>query len=313
MELHGIVYHYEHKLLSRLFFEDKELFVTAVLKDPSFLFRVFDDLCQQVGIPNPYQEDQFCAKAAKITEQIMMLKISFPEPEDEPLCYTSYLFFDHSFEKISFYCIEKGGEHSDHMPFVCSWAADGTHRNHGNCTLEDKAAFLRCADLHTRSFYEIGYPAAIDLPEKLLPTVRDLLAEFRAFHYIPKQADELLRDISSDLKNMYEIVRDAEGMPVYEEFDEKVQGKNCLTYHFFVLLFSTELLEEFTQKDTLIVDIPQYIVDEYIRDERWMEFPDGTLLFPKLENHNQLTEDIAMFVHENTLRLEHIIKILTSV
>ncbi len=48
---------------------------------------------EQEGVSNPYTEDDFDVIASKVTEDILMLKVTFPEPEEEPLCYCSYFFF----------------------------------------------------------------------------------------------------------------------------------------------------------------------------------------------------------------------------
>ena len=147
MDRHGVRYQFEHRFLPEMFFEDKAQFIGIVLKDKNILFRVIDEIFTKGEVPNPYSEDDFTIDAARIAEHVLMLKISFPEPEEEPLCYCSYLFFDDEFEKLGYFCIEKGNEESNSYPFVCSWTPEGTHVNHGNCTFEDNNDFLRCADI----------------------------------------------------------------------------------------------------------------------------------------------------------------------
>lgn len=147
MDRHGVRYQFEHRILPQLFFEDKAQFIGIILNDKDVLFRVIDEIFSGEEVTNPYSKDDFTIEAARIAESVMMLKIIFPEPEEEPLCYCSYLFFNEKFEKLGYYCIEKGNEEGEFYPFVCSWTPEGEHVNHGNCTFEDYNDFFRCADI----------------------------------------------------------------------------------------------------------------------------------------------------------------------
>ena len=155
MDRHGVRYAFEHRLLPQWFYEDKEQFIGLLLHDKTVLFNVLNDIFQKEGIENPYTEKDLDIEFSKVTDEVLMLKISFPEPEEEPLCYCSYLFFDEAFEKMSFFCIEKGNEHGQDYPFVCSWSKDGVHSNYGNCTFEEYNDFIRCADVHMEKFYDL--------------------------------------------------------------------------------------------------------------------------------------------------------------
>lgn len=153
MNTHEIRYMFEHKLLPHWFFEDKAQFVGTILQNKAMLYQIIDDIFQKENVENPYLTEQFDMEAAKIAEDVMMMKLIFPEPEDEPLCYCSYLFFDQAFEKLSYFCIEKGNSAGGMAPFVCSWGPDGMHGNYGNCSLENQEDFYRCADLHMEREY----------------------------------------------------------------------------------------------------------------------------------------------------------------
>lgn len=149
MNQYEIRYLFEHRLLPRCFFENQLQFIGALLKDKEILFRIIDDLFHQEGLKNPYTPDLFDVSAVGSMEQ-MAIKISFPEPENEPLCYCSYLFFDKTFEKVSYFCIEKGNSEGQMHPFVCSWTPEGAHLNHGHCALEKNEDFLRCSEIHSK-------------------------------------------------------------------------------------------------------------------------------------------------------------------
>ena len=106
MDRHGIRYMYEHRLLPSWFFEDKAQFVGMLLHDKAILFRIIQEMFDKEGLQNPYKEEDFDIEATKITDAVLMLKIVFPVPEEEPLCYSSYMFFDSEFEKTSYFCTD---------------------------------------------------------------------------------------------------------------------------------------------------------------------------------------------------------------
>lgn len=128
-------------------------FVELLLHEKEILFNVISEMFAKEKIDNPYSVDDFDVSAAKITEDVLTLRIGFPEPEVEPLCYCAYMFFDERFEKVSYFCIEKGSSWSDNYPFVCSWTPDEDHHNYGNCTFEEHNDFIRCADIHMEREY----------------------------------------------------------------------------------------------------------------------------------------------------------------
>ena len=99
--LHGVRYFFEHRLLPQWFFEEKEQFVGMILHDKKVLYEVIYNIFTDKKVENPYKEEDFDVKASKITDDVIMAKIIFPEPETEPLCYCSYIFFDEAFEKMS--------------------------------------------------------------------------------------------------------------------------------------------------------------------------------------------------------------------
>lgn len=152
---HEIRYFFEHKLLPKWFFDEQMNFTISLLQDSSILYKAINDIYTGEGVENPYTSDMFKTEGGRISEDVFLLKITFPEPEEQPLCYCQYLFFDEKFEKVSFFTIERGIriETGETVPFVCSWEADETHNNHGICTFEENDDFLHCADIHMEKNY----------------------------------------------------------------------------------------------------------------------------------------------------------------
>ncbi len=141
-----VMYVLEHKLLPNWFFTEKERLVAPLIGQDDFVFSVLDDICKKENLENPYDKESFIINSAKLSEDILMIKLTFPEPDAEPLCYCSYLLFDINFEKTAYFCIEKGGDGCP--PFVCRWGSDGGHFNCGTCTLEDNNDLTRCFDIY---------------------------------------------------------------------------------------------------------------------------------------------------------------------
>lgn len=147
MDRHNVRHVFEHKVLPQWFFEDKQKFIGLVFHDKSVLFRVINSIFEENDVKNPYTESDFDIDASRVTEDILMLKIIFPEPEEEPLCYCSYMFFDEKFEQASYFCIEKSDEYKNY-PFVCGWTEQGVHINYGNCSSEEYNDFAKCIEIH---------------------------------------------------------------------------------------------------------------------------------------------------------------------
>lgn len=148
MDRHDIRYLFEHKVLPTWFYEHKVTFVGELLRMEGLLYGVINDMFNKEIVENPYNKSQFTMDAAKLLDNLFVIRIGFPRPEEAPLCYCSYLFFDDEFERASYYCIEKADREDGGSAFVCSWTIDGDHINYGRCLLEDHKDFLRCVELY---------------------------------------------------------------------------------------------------------------------------------------------------------------------
>ncbi len=148
MDRHSIRYIFEHRILPQEFFNNKMGFVGVLLDDSNVLFDLISSIFEKEGVDNPYSKEDFGFSVSRIIDGVWMVRIGFPDPEEEPLCYCAYIFFDDKFEKLGYFCIEKGNAASDFAPFVCEWTSDGMHLNHGNCSFDEHDDFLRCADIY---------------------------------------------------------------------------------------------------------------------------------------------------------------------
>lgn len=150
MDKHEIRYQFEQVLLPHWFFEKKAQLIGMLLQDEGLLYRVVGDLFQRRGLENPYSESQFGIGMARVADDVGLLKVSLPEPEESLECHCCYLVFDQTFGKLGFYNVEKsrmGG------PFLCSRDTDENHVNYGVCTLDDAENMRRCAEIYMERVY----------------------------------------------------------------------------------------------------------------------------------------------------------------
>lgn len=150
-----IRYMLEHRLLPTYFFVHKKNFVDRITRNKDAVYNILDKLFKDNNLENIYKKEDFNAELGKVTDEVTLIKITFPKPEVEPLCYSAYIFYDKNFEKLGYYCIEKGNEGNNFTPYVASWTKEGRHENHGTCTLENNEDLLKCADLHMRKEYNM--------------------------------------------------------------------------------------------------------------------------------------------------------------
>ena len=84
-----------------------------------------------------------------------VIKIAFPEPDQDPLCHFVCLCFDKGFTDMRYLTVEKSaGIDGDTRPFLCGWTRDGRHENYGQCELEE--ALDRCVGLYLGE-YRVEY------------------------------------------------------------------------------------------------------------------------------------------------------------
>lgn len=134
--MHGARYALEHRIIPQYLYEDGLSFMSVIVSKENPLSKVLIDLLREDGIENPYGETPVSVEPFQL-ENILIARIVFPEPEEEPLCYESYAFFDTENKRAAYYCLEKGGAVDD-RPFLCGWSEAGNHLNFNNCSFDRK-------------------------------------------------------------------------------------------------------------------------------------------------------------------------------
>lgn len=153
MDINDAMYFFQHKILPNGFFTDKMNFIGMLIKNQNVLFEIISGILSENNINNPFSAQQFSIISSTLTNEIGLLKITFPEPLQEPQCYYSYLIFDTYFKHAMYFCVEK--DNSSEQPMLCAWTADGFHYDYENCNLDDKEIFTKCSEIFVDSFQDL--------------------------------------------------------------------------------------------------------------------------------------------------------------
>ena len=153
MKNHEIRYIFEHRLLPNWYFQDKDGFIFAMLDKEDNLFNIAKSIYNQEKFPMPYNQNQYNVKAYKVIEDIHMVILTMPTPEEIPECYKMYLIFDDKFQRMNYFTVEKS---LDNKTFLCGWDKNGNHHNYGELNTTDEDELFMCVvKLHMSEFY--GY------------------------------------------------------------------------------------------------------------------------------------------------------------
>lgn len=151
MGIHAIRYTLEHRMLPGWFYREGQRLAELLRERPLFVYEVLCDLLQKEGLENPYQaetcETEFIPVHSQGDEDITVLKLTLPEPEEEPLCYRIYMVYNSGFTHTEYYTVEKGnGPTADDRNFFCGWSPKQAHLNYGGCLPEEE--LQRALDLY---------------------------------------------------------------------------------------------------------------------------------------------------------------------
>ena len=148
MDLKTADYYFQHKLIPQTFFEDKVKFVNALAaQNTKVLYAGLKGVLEHFNIENPYTEDMFGVDIMQYSKNVLIIKVSFPEPEEVTYCYCAYMIFDPKCKKQMYFCVEKGAEKT----FLCGWDARSDHINYGACEPTDEDALSQSINIYLES------------------------------------------------------------------------------------------------------------------------------------------------------------------
>ena len=146
----GTIRHsFEHQMLRDYYMKKPTDFVDTMSMEGT-LFRVYDAICREHGVENPYRPEQYSADMLVTQEGTKALRLTMPMPEGSPECCRIYAFYDETGMNPGFFTIERCREDADRDTFVCRWLKlEGKPLMH--MILEDAGAkdeFEHIADLY---------------------------------------------------------------------------------------------------------------------------------------------------------------------
>lgn len=109
----------------------------------NILDEIIEPLFKAAQIENPFRPEDFQAEAF-CSDKYAALKISFPYPARDRLCYCSYLFSDRTGKKLAYFTLEKNTYDGEEKAMLCSWNGYGSHTNYGYCPIDHDTAFKKC-------------------------------------------------------------------------------------------------------------------------------------------------------------------------
>ena len=139
-----ILYPFEHKLIPSVFYQKQDGFIKAVLSNKELLYQILNDMFFEIEIENPYTPEDVPISVIKLHDTLFVLKITYPEPEEVPLCYCSYIFFTPEFNHLAYFCVEKG----EGRAFLCRWTQESNHENFGEVAMDEQGQILQCLNIY---------------------------------------------------------------------------------------------------------------------------------------------------------------------
>lgn len=154
--INDLLYYLEHRFLPETFFNEKYDLFRTMYENPQLLWHVFDDLCAQEGLENPYRQPDFSITLRRSGDKWQGALLKFPIPAAEALCYEEYLFADGDPMHKGCYTLEydvlQTVKSEEVGGVLCAWTAQRQHINYGSRTLfADGDYFEEAFQLHLQS------------------------------------------------------------------------------------------------------------------------------------------------------------------
>lgn len=153
MDRHTARYIYEHRLLPHWFFDMKEKFAMSIITNPGLLYEMLLGTFEQNHVSCPYGQEQFSVTPGRFTDTITVIKLTFPKPEEAPLCYAAFLFFDESFKNLCYITVEKGNDMNDDKPHLYAFEKGKKHMEIGSCEPGGMKDFKCAAQYYMKRYY----------------------------------------------------------------------------------------------------------------------------------------------------------------
>ena len=125
----------------------------SLITNPSLLYEMLLGTFEQNRVVCPYQKEQFQVIPGRFTDTITVIKLVFPKPEEEPLCYAAFLFFDEDFQNLSYITVEKGNDLNGDDPHLYAFEKGKKHMEIGSCELGGMKDFQCAAEYYMKRYF----------------------------------------------------------------------------------------------------------------------------------------------------------------
>lgn len=147
-KLSQLRYFYESEVLVHVLYNNTAGLIHSLINDKSILYKNIDKLYRSTGEKIPYTLDEYSIGIIKIIDDLYMLKITFPKPEVQPLCYCAYVFFGYNFKLLSFFYVERATMMEGNEVCLCTWTQSKEHINYGMYSIINVEEIIeRCVDI----------------------------------------------------------------------------------------------------------------------------------------------------------------------
>ena len=125
---HDVRYYFEHRLLPQDFFEYGETLIGYLRENGTYA--IWEDLTQSNGFDVIYSGEEYGLAEYPQEDGTEVIMLTFPKPEDTPLCSHVYLCLNPETGAQGYYTVEYDNFFGESW-YLCCWTKDGNHLDYG--------------------------------------------------------------------------------------------------------------------------------------------------------------------------------------
>ena len=138
----NILYQFEHNFLPKWSYGAPDFFNDLINHgEKETLYRAAKNTYDKNGIEFPFKEEDFSGFHVRLDVDTVCVLLRFPQPQEVPLCFCSFIFMDAKTNQIQYYTLEKGADPitNREMRFLCGWSKEGEHKQYGSYYVDEKS------------------------------------------------------------------------------------------------------------------------------------------------------------------------------
>ena len=299
-------YQVEHKDLPHLFYQYGVGMLNTLLESKGALvYDLYKAYFDNAGVELPYKQEQINVMSVRMDVDLICVIIVFPEPEEEPLCYTAMLFFDLAQNKGRYYTFEKGNEYDSF--FLCSWGEDETHYNHGPCEGRVQSV-LNKAKEDFRNKYPMNSIIRKPLTKGILSSLNSLELMVRDEMERKTRYSGTAEICLKMAEDPYQKVCKREKLIQASEYDPFWYPPNSYSFQLCVIMFNLSCALEDAERLEYVNLLDPEELSNYISQKAFLKLGDDLAIDFSTESIEQIEKDIDSQFYETLLRINEIKK-----